>query len=39
MYSEEGGHATWTNKKGDAAAVIMLAVADSGAAKVFFARP
>ena len=33
VYSEEGGRAAWTNKKGDAAAVIVPALADSGAAK------
>ena len=38
VYSEEGGHAACTNKKGDAAAVIVPALADSGAAKDFLAR-
>ena len=40
MYSEEGGHAAWSSKKGGATAALTVpALADSGAAKDFPARP
>lgn len=37
VYSEDGGRPAWTNKKGDAAAVVVPAEADPRAAKDFLA--
>lgn len=38
VYSEEGGHAAWTNKEGGAAALTGACSSDSRTAQAFLAR-